>query len=43
MTGSDKNIFAVVLERVHAAVDALVSAGKLSAGLDKSRIVVEPP
>jgi len=43
MTGNDRNIFALVLERVHAAVDALAAAKKLPAGLDKSRIVVEPP
>ena len=43
MTGNAKNIFAVVLGRVHAATDALVVSGKLPSGLDKSRIVVEPP
>ena len=43
MNGSDRNIFAVVLDRVHAAVDALAAAKKLPAGLEKSRIVVEPP
>ena len=43
MSGSDKNIFAVVLDRVHAVIDTLIAAGKLPSGTDKSRIVVEPP
>jgi arginyl-tRNA synthetase len=38
-----QNIFAEVLDRVRAANDALVSAGELSAGIDQSRVVVEPP
>jgi arginyl-tRNA synthetase len=38
-----KNIFAEVLERVRAANDALVNAGALPAGIDQSRVVVEPP
>ena len=33
-----------MLDRVHAAVDSLaIAKGKLPAGLDKSRVVVEPP
>jgi arginyl-tRNA synthetase len=38
-----KNIFAVVLDRVHAATDALKASGMLPANVDQSRIVVEPP
>jgi arginyl-tRNA synthetase len=37
------NVFAIVLDKVHAAVRALVEDGKLPAKLDPSRIVVEPP
>jgi len=37
------NIFAQVLDRVRAANDALVKAGQLPAGIDQSRVVVEPP
>jgi arginyl-tRNA synthetase len=37
-----QNIFATVLGRVHAATDALVTAGSLPP-LDQSRVVVEPP
>jgi arginyl-tRNA synthetase len=37
------NVFANVLERVHAATDALVAAGTLPAGIDQSRVLVEPP
>src|SRR5262249_43523693 len=40
---SDQNIFAAVLDKVHAASDALVADGVLPAGIDQSRIVVEPP
>ena len=36
------NIFATVLDRVHAALAALTAAGTLPA-LDASRVVVEPP
>src|SRR5690348_9422042 len=43
MTGHSTNIFAVVLDKVRAANDALAAAGVLPAGLDQSRIVVEPP
>jgi len=37
------NIFATVLARVHAEIDALAAEGALPAGLDQSRILVEPP
>jgi arginyl-tRNA synthetase len=43
MSRSTKNIFAVVLDRVHAAVGALAAEGALPGGLDTSRILVEPP
>src|SRR5881394_3374301 len=36
------NIFATVLDRVHAALAALTASGALPA-LDASRVVVEPP
>ncbi|HUI12714.1 MAG TPA: arginine--tRNA ligase [Xanthobacteraceae bacterium] len=38
-----KNIFAELLARVRGATDALVAAGALPAGLDQSRVTVEPP
>jgi arginyl-tRNA synthetase len=38
-----KNIFAELLARVRGATDALVTAGALPAGLDQSRVTVEPP
>ena len=38
-----KNIFAELLARVHGATDALIAAGSLPAGLDQSRVTVEPP
>ncbi len=38
-----ENIFAEILGRVRAAVEALVAAGALPAGLDQSRVTVEPP
>src|SRR5689334_21315626 len=38
-----ENIFAEILGRVRNAVDALVAAGALPAGLDQSRVTVEPP
>ena len=38
-----QNIFALVLDRVRAANDQLAAAGMLPAGIDQSRIVVEPP
>src|SRR5204862_1383061 len=37
------NIFATMLERVHAANAALAAAGVLPAGVDQSRVLVEPP
>src|SRR6266545_313316 len=40
---SDRNIFASVLDRVRAANNALIADGVLPAGIDQSRIVVEPP
>jgi arginyl-tRNA synthetase len=40
---SDQNIFAAVLDKVRAATNALVADGMLPAGIDQSRIVVEPP
>ena len=43
MAIEQKNIFATVLERVHAANQALIAAGELPSGIDLSRIVVEPP
>src|SRR5215210_5118980 len=39
----ENNIFAQVLDRIHAATNALIAAGELPADLDQSRIVVEPP
>jgi arginyl-tRNA synthetase len=38
-----RNIFAVVLDKVRAANAALAADGVLPAGIDQSRIVVEPP
>src|SRR6266508_2807548 len=43
MTDRSTNIFAVVLDKVHAASQALAAADVLPPGLDQSRIVVEPP
>jgi arginyl-tRNA synthetase len=40
---NDPNILAVVLQKVRAANDALIADGILPAGIDQSRIVVEPP
>jgi arginyl-tRNA synthetase len=37
------NIFSAVLARVHGAVETLANEGALPAGLDLSRILVEPP
>jgi arginyl-tRNA synthetase len=37
------NIFAIVLDKVVSAVDQLANAGTVPAGLDTSRVVVEPP
>src|SRR5262245_16355141 len=39
MTDRSTNIFAVVLDKVHVANQALAAAGLLPAGLDQSRIV----
>jgi arginyl-tRNA synthetase len=38
-----QNIFADIFDRVRRASDALVAAGELPAGIDQSRITVEPP
>jgi arginyl-tRNA synthetase len=38
-----KNIFALMLDRVHAATNALVASAMLPPKIDLSRIVVEPP
>src|SRR5882757_4492168 len=40
---SDQNIFAAVLDKVRAANNALIADGALPAGIDQSRVVVEPP
>src|SRR5271154_970273 len=40
---SANNIFAEMLDRVRATSDALIAAGILPAGIDLSRISVEPP
>jgi arginyl-tRNA synthetase len=37
------NIYAEMLARIHAANAALMSSGILPAGIDQSRVVVEPP
>src|ERR1700726_2968615 len=38
-----QNIFATVLTRVQAALEALVASGALPSGLALSRVLVEPP
>src|ERR1043166_2462325 len=43
MSEQQNNIFAAVLARVHAAVNALAAEGALPAGLDLARILIEPP
>jgi arginyl-tRNA synthetase len=43
MTEPITNIFATVLDRVHAASHALMASGALPAATDLSRVVVEPP
>ncbi|MGH8639939.1 MAG: hypothetical protein ACREUZ_22670, partial [Burkholderiales bacterium] len=43
MTDQPPNIFALVLGKVRAANAALAADGVMPAGLDQSRIVVEPP
>jgi arginyl-tRNA synthetase len=40
---NNRNIFAAVLDKVRAAGDALIAEGVLPAGIDQSRVVVEPP
>src|SRR5229473_891015 len=40
---SARNIFNEVLDRVRAVNDRLIAEGSLPAGIDQSRIVVEPP
>jgi arginyl-tRNA synthetase len=37
------NIFADMLDRVRRANDALIAAGLLPAGIDQSRVTIEPP
>src|SRR6202521_2606350 len=39
---NDQNIFAAVLDKVRVAANALIAEGVLPAGIDQSRIVVEP-
>jgi arginyl-tRNA synthetase len=43
MTAESPNIFALVLDKVRAANTALAADGVMPAGLDQSRVVVEPP
>src|SRR5258708_3773065 len=43
MQDPPKNIFALVLDKVHAANHALVAQGLLPEGIDQSRVQVEPP
>src|SRR5580658_4625962 len=38
-----QNIFAEMLDRVRRASDELIAGGVLPAGIDQSRITVEPP
>src|SRR5882724_6634405 len=40
---SPQHLFADVLARVHAVCGALATEGGWSAGIDQSRVVVEPP
>jgi arginyl-tRNA synthetase len=40
---NETNIVAAVLRKVRAANDALIADGVLPAGIDQSRIAVEPP
>jgi arginyl-tRNA synthetase len=37
------NIFAEILDRVRSANDALIAGGILPAGIDQSRVTIEPP
>src|SRR5262245_26401627 len=43
MKDPPSNVFAVVLDKVRAANQALADTGVLPTGIDQSRIVVEPP
>ena len=43
MTAESPNIFALVLDKVRAVNTALAADGVMPAGLDQSRVVVEPP
>jgi arginyl-tRNA synthetase len=43
MQDPPKNIFAVVLDKIHAANRTLVAEGLLPDGIDQSRVQVEPP
>ena len=43
MKANQLNVFAVVLDKVHQANRALMAEGLLPAGIDQSRVVVEPP
>src|SRR3954464_5053131 len=43
MTDQSPNIFALILDKVRAANDALAADGVLPAGIDQSRVLVEPP
>jgi arginyl-tRNA synthetase len=43
MKSRQTNIFATVLDKVHQANHALMAEGLLPAGIDQSRVVVEPP
>jgi len=38
-----ENIFATILDKVRAANNTLIAEGALPAGIDQSRVVVEPP
>ena len=40
---TEQNIFATILDKVRSANSALAAAGVLPAGIDQSRVVVEPP
>src|SRR5262245_8570099 len=40
---TEQNIFATILDKVRSANNALAAAGVLPAGIDQSRVVVEPP
>src|SRR5499427_303371 len=40
---TEQNIFATILDKVRSANTALAAAGVLPAGIDQSRVVVEPP